>query len=107
MSFLRRFLASSILTRLCSPVIGLVVRNSSKHQSHVHQASEAPPCLDGQTIVFVGPSTSKADYLALTYFVEYGKWPDQEQVMYGPPGHAINQGPNPLNFASLEYEKIV
>lgn len=27
--------------------------------------------------------------------------------MYGPPGHPINQGPNPLNFASLEYDKSV
>jgi hypothetical protein len=48
--------------------------------------------LAGKRIVFIGPSTSKFDYLALAYFAEYGVWPLDEQVTAG---HG-QTGPNPL-----------
>ena len=43
-------------------------------------------------IMFIGPSTSKFDYLALAYFAEYGVWPMHDQVSLGPG----QSGPNPL-----------
>jgi hypothetical protein len=49
-------------------------------------------CLAGKRVVFIGPSTSKFDYIALAYFLEYGRWPLEEQVAIGP----SEMGPNPL-----------
>lgn len=43
-------------------------------------------------IVFIGPSTSKFDYLALAYFAEYGSWPVEDKV---PIGNG-ESGPNPM-----------
>lgn len=63
----------------------------------------SPSCLDGKRIVFVGPSTSKLDYLALTFFAEYGRWPDSETVEFGQPGKWKGTGPNPLYGPNLEY----
>lgn len=60
-------------------------------------------CLDGKRIVFIGPSTSKLDYLALTFFAEYGRWPDQDTVFYEQPGKWSGTGPNPLFAPTLEY----
>jgi len=61
-------------------------------------------CLSGKRIVFIGPSTSKADYLALTFFAEYGRWPDQDEIMYG--GVPGKSGPNPLYGPILEYGPV-
>lgn len=66
------------------------------------ELKQAHSCLSGKRIVFVGPSTSKSDYMALAYFAEYGRWPDQDQVMYGPL-HMPAAGPNPLYGPLLEY----
>jgi len=66
-------------------------------------ADPHPSCLNGQRIVFIGPSTSKFDYLALTYFAEYGRWPEEEIVQFGKPGQWYGSGPNPLYGSNLEY----
>lgn len=50
-------------------------------------------CLAGKRIVFVGPSTSKFDYMATAWFAEYGSFPTAEQVQ----NQAGAWGPNPLN----------
>jgi len=60
-------------------------------------------CLNDKRIVFIGPSTSKLDYLALTFFAEYGRWPDEDVVFYGEPGKFSGSGPNPLYSPVLEY----
>lgn len=60
-------------------------------------------CLDEKRIVFIGPSTSKLDYLALTFFKEYGRWPDQDEVSFGETGKWSGSGPNPLYSPILEY----
>merc|ERR1719491_1182509 len=52
-----------------------------------------PACLAGKRIVFIGPSTSKFDYLTLAYYAEYGTWPLQDGILYG----AGAWGPNPLD----------
>lgn len=71
-------------------------RNSSqaskvKDSSDLNDAA-LHSCLSGKRIVFIGPSTSKFDYIALAYFAEYGKWPLEDQVVTGP----ATTGPNPL-----------
>lgn len=55
-------------------------------------------CLAGKRIVFVGPSTSKFDYMATAYFAEYGFFPTADQVnnLQGVPG------PNPLNEHAVQ-----
>lgn len=63
-------------------------------------------CLDGKRIVFIGSSTSKADYLALAYFAEYGRWPDKDMVVYGA-GSDQRAGPNPLYGPMMEQESHV
>merc|ERR1719238_1848228 len=63
--------------------------------------SNAPlsKCLDKKRIVFIGPSTSRADYLTLAYFAEYGRWPTEDVLQYGPaPGV---WGPTFLNEAMI------
>lgn len=57
-------------------------------------------CLAKKRIVFIGPSTSKADYMALAYFAEYGTWPDQDVITFGPPGQG-QWGPNPMNEGAI------
>merc|ERR1719443_1083758 len=65
-------------------------KTSSKHTMH--------PCLAGKRIVFIGPSTSKADYIALAYFAEYGVWPVSDIIAYG----AGQWGPNPIHEAGVQ-----
>jgi len=65
-------------------------RDRSSHDAAAEKRSHA--CLAGQRIIFIGPSTSKFDYLAMAYFAEYGKWPVEDQVVIGPG----MTGPNPL-----------
>lgn len=82
---------------------------ASFHMSNASRAAKlltADPqlsCLDGKRIVFVGPSTSRLDYLALTYFAEFGVWPDKDTVNYGLNGAWSGSGPNPLYGPKLEY----
>lgn len=78
---------------------GLVSQDSSHSQAlSARDAATANAdrrdhqCLAGKRIVFIGPSTSKFDYLALAYFAEYGRWPMEDQVLIA--GGAT--GPNPL-----------
>jgi hypothetical protein len=81
------------------PAAGLVIRNRTTQQNASVQTpvddaatlSRLHACLAGKRIVFIGPSVSKYDYLALAYFAEYGRWPvaDQVAVTHG-------AGPNPL-----------
>lgn len=61
------------------------------------------PCLDDKRIIFVGPSTSRSDYFALTFFAEYGRWPDTDEISYGPSTGTPGKGPNPLFGPTLEY----
>jgi hypothetical protein len=65
--------------------------------------TELHSCLAGKRIVFIGPSTSKSDYLALAFFAEYGRWPDQDTVWFGQSGAYSGSGPNPLYSPNLEY----
>ena len=51
--------------------------------------------LENKRIVFIGPSTSKSDYISLAYFAEYGTWPSQDIISYG----LGKWGPNPISEA--------
>lgn len=88
---------------------GLTVRSSKQDRAApewapaVKSIDPQHSCLDNQRIVFLGPSTSKADYLALTFFAEYGRWPDQALVHFGEEGVWAGSGPNPLYGPQLEY----
>jgi hypothetical protein len=97
-------LVIAILALPCPlPVAGFVFRGQSEKLStqknaSTHDASHADEqqkklhsCLNGKRLVFIGPSTSKFDYLALAYFAEYGVWPIQDNV-----ATAHGTGPNPL-----------
>jgi len=93
-------------------VASLVVRSSadgknatSEHSTKKKDISQEAlrSCLDDKRIVFIGPSTSRSDYFALTFFAEYGRWPDQNEIVYGPPGQIPGRGPNPLFGPTLEY----
>jgi len=81
----------------------LNIRKSRQDGVKFDAADPEPYCLNGKRIVFIGPSTSKSDYLALTYFAEYGRWPDSTTVKFGQPGQWSGTGPNPLYGANLEY----
>jgi len=82
-------------------------QKSSKDAKDINEDSESlRPCLDDKRIVFVGPSTSRSDYFALTFFAEYGRWPDTDEITYGPPGGIPGKGPNPLFGPTLEYGLI-
>merc|ERR1719162_1892641 len=62
-------------------------KQSSKHaseKSNNEDGEDLRPCLDDKRIVFIGPSTSRSDYLALAFFAEYGRWPDTDVISYGP-----------------------
>jgi len=79
-------------------------------ESDIHDKdnlAHAHACLKGKRIVFIGPSTAKADYIALTYFAEYGRWPEKDTVVFGQPGHVVASGPNPMFGPALEYQKNV
>merc|ERR1719171_3026247 len=98
--------------------VGLVLRNqtgsaakeqhgkqeSAKHKQRSKEEMEADKkmhdCLLGKRIIFIGPSTTKMDYLTLAFFAEYGWWPSQEQVFYGLPPNG-QMGVNPLNEAGI------
>lgn len=110
---LAAIVGAAVLTLQCAlPIRGLVLRdrNSSRaaaansslvaSKNHTAAASEnhtardrhLQSCLAGQRIVFIGPSTSKFDYIALAYFAEYGRWPIEDQVVISNGA----TGPNPL-----------
>jgi len=80
---------------------GLVLRNSTQSTAAEQESSslrdkKLHACLANKRIVFIGPSTSKSDYLALAFFAEYGFWPSEEQVAFGLPGQT-QWGVNPLH----------
>jgi len=97
---------------------GGALHSSSTVADHVHNHEQAeektkqrnskardrkmPPCLEGKRIVFVGPSTSKFDYLTLAYFAEYGTWPSQDTIMYGQGAW----GPNPLDEGTCTHSTV-
>lgn len=93
---------------------GLVLRDHSKnktlHTVRQQEASQANAssdkrmhdCLKGKRIVFIGPSTSKADYLTLAFFAEYGRWPSEEQVFFG----NGEWGPNPINEGGIPHSPL-
>lgn len=93
-------LVAAVLTLACIlPARGLIARQSNSTKSSLSkdeadQNRYLHSCLAGKRIVFIGPSTSKFDYLAMTYFAEYGVWPLQDQVKIG--AAATDVGPNPL-----------
>jgi len=85
---------------------GLVLRNSTQNKvqeqerASLENAAENKRlhgCLENKRIVLIGPSTSKADYLSLAYFAEYGHWPSGDVV----PLKGGGWGPNPLNEAGI------
>jgi len=89
------------------PVISAFESSSQSQFEDSRDSTQVHECLGGKTIVFIGPSTAKSDYLTLTYFAEYGRWPDKADISYWGAGHLAAQGPNPLHGPSLEYEKTV
>jgi hypothetical protein len=79
------------------PVTGVVLRGRQSGELEVQKNATGDElkrlhsCLTGKRIVFIGPSTSKFDYIALAYFAEYGRWPVESEVVT-----AYGTGPNPL-----------
>jgi hypothetical protein len=74
-----------------SEKLGLHKNSSNSDLSQADELKRLHSCLNGQRIVFIGPSTSKFDYIALAYFAEYGRWPVENEV-----ATAHGTGPNPL-----------
>lgn len=68
-----------------------------EQESNKAKNAKLATCLANKRIVFIGPSTSKADYLTLAYFAEYGVWPTQDVISFG----QGEWGPNPMNEASV------
>jgi len=66
---------------------------AARTESEKARDAKLSSCLADKRIVFIGPSTSKADYIALAYFAEYGIWPTQDVVAFGQGQY----GPNPIS----------
>mmetsp|Transcript_61935 Transcript_61935/g.98124 ORF Transcript_61935/g.98124 Transcript_61935/m.98124 type:complete len:351 (-) Transcript_61935:6-1058(-) len=81
---------------------GLVVKNYSHSQKQKQDEKSAKwlqACLAHKRIVFIGPSTSKFDYLSLAYLAEYGRLPSEEVISFG----QGRWGPNPLNELGFKH----
>jgi len=99
MSFKAAF-AALVWAELAFPAIGLVVRQDRDTHDGGDTKSDGEEanaklhtCLNGKRIIFIGPSTSKFDYMATAYFAEYGRWPT-DPIVFNKMGAP---GPNPLN----------
>jgi len=87
----KRYLVTLALVELFLPALCLsgLRQKTDAPMKEDEEAKKLHACLQGKRIVFIGPSTSKFDYLSTAFFAEYGRWPSDAQVqnmqgLYGP-----------------------
>lgn len=98
----RKCLVALALAELFLPAFCLVTKQKTNATlTEEEEVKKLHSCLVGKRIVFIGPSTSKFDYMSTAFFAEYGRWPTEAQVMNM---HGV-YGPNPLN--EQEVHKVV
>jgi len=109
---MRLFIIFRVLlwSQLVSRAATLVVRNSTGAQKQVLEDAAKKRldakllgCMANKRIVFIGPSTTKEDYLTTAYFAEYGVWPSEEIVGYG----QGQWGPNPMNERGWKQSSMI